>query len=315
MENLPVPTKPAAIMLEKSLPAMIKAYPSDNEAKRERFAQIAMTIANSVELKDCQDKSVVMAIYGCMKLGLVPDPSLGHVYIIPRWFKKLKCTLAQIQIGYRGYIELANRSQAIAETHSTIVYERDEFDEDLGTNRRVIHRPWYVKGESEPGEMRLAYVTWRDLRSGNVQHHVVTKNRIDRAREMSQSANSKFPQFSPWNKDEPAMWRKTAIIDASKMWPLTTEIADAVALDEQADLGRVQIIDAHQLPMPGDIDPETGDDPLLLDAEVEPTPTPEDPPGTDDPETSDASDATVEGVSDEEAEAIRQQEIAESQSD
>ena len=313
MENLPVPTKPAAIMLEKSLPEMLKAYPSDSEAKRERFAQIAMTIANSVELKDCQDKSVVMAIYGCMKLGLVPDPALGHVYIIPRWFKKMNCNLAQIQIGYRGYIELADRSKVIASTHGQVVYENDEFDEDLGTNRRITHRPWYVLDFDEPGEMRLAYVTWKDLRSGAIEHHVVTKQRIERAREMSQSANSKFPQFSPWNKDPASMWRKTAIIDASKMWPLTAEIADAVSLDEQADLGRVQVIDTPQIPMPGDIEPELKDDLLLLDAETTPTPEPSDDSQHDD--APEAADATGEGIGDEEAEAIRQQEIADSQSD
>lgn len=263
--NLPVAKTQAATMLAECLPAMIKAYPSDSEAKRERFAQIATTIANSSELSGCQPKSVMMSIYGCMKLGLVPDPSLGHVYILPQKIKGV--AYAQIRVGYRGYIELAGRSNVIAAVHAQVVYNGDEFDEDLGTERRIVHRPWYVSGpdDIEPGIMRLAYVTWRDLRSGTTEHHVVTRQRIKRAKDASQSSGS---SYSPWNKDEAAMWRKTAIIDASKMWPLTAEIADAVHMDEQADLGRVQIIDAPEMSLPGTIDEPDDETDALLDGEV-----------------------------------------------
>lgn len=221
--------RPAVELVENYKEKMLAALPSQIGA--DRFYSIALAVANSADLSECAPVSILMAIYGCARLGLTPDPALGHVYVLPR--KKR----AEVQVGYRGYMELAGRSRSIAAIHAEVVFTNDDFDEDKGTARKITHRPWYIVGATEPGEPRFAYVTWRDLRSDTMEHHVITASRVDRARKTSQSAGS---SYSPWNNDPIAMWKKTAVIDASKSWPLSPELAQAVAWDEQTERGEAQ---------------------------------------------------------------------------
>lgn len=230
------PKRDAVVLVENYKEKMLAALPTQIGA--ERFYSIALAVANSSDLSECSPASILMAIYGCARLGLTPDPALGHVYVLPR--KKR----AEVQVGYRGYMELAGRSRAIAAVHAEVVFSNDEFDEDKGSNRRITHRPWYIVGAVEAGEPRFAYVTWRDLRSDTIEHHVITSARVDRARKTSQSAGS---SYSPWNNDPIAMWKKTAVIDASKSWPLSPELAQAVAWDEQAERGEPQVLPADGL--------------------------------------------------------------------
>ncbi len=203
----------------------------------ERFWNIATSVAASPNLNGCSPVSIVMAVYGCAKLGLVPDPALGHVYIIPRKLKDAR--VAQVQIGYRGYIELAMRSRRIAAVHAEVVYANDRFEVCKGTNRHIVHTEWDMLGHSNAGDLRAAYVTWLDLTSNTVEFHRIGRARVDRAKKSSQTVGK---SFSPWKSDEPAMWRKTACIDASKLWPLTPELAMAVEFDRRADAGEPQVI-------------------------------------------------------------------------
>jgi len=69
------------------------------------------------------------------------------------------------------------------------------------------------------------------------------RDRIERAKEASKSTDS---EYSPWNTDPAAMWLKTGIVDASRFWPLSPEMAQAVQWDEQADRGERQTVETPQ---------------------------------------------------------------------
>jgi recombination protein RecT len=229
---------PIIEMLTMAKTSMLAALPSHID--RERFMQVCMGIAKQDNLRECTPKSFLLACYGCSRLGLIPDPVLGHVHIVPQRVNGV--TEAQIRVGYQGYIELAGRSRAIAAIHAEAVYANDEFDEIKGTERKIIHRPWYVLGASSAGDLRFAYVTWRDLRSNTIEHHVITQARVDAAKGKSASASGRRPEYSPWSTSPDAMWKKTAVLDARKVWPLTAEMSRAMGWDFEADRGERQSI-------------------------------------------------------------------------
>ncbi len=237
MTNLPVQTEAVKLLTDK-MGAVLAAYPDSNPQVRERFAQICIALANSYELKKCDPRSIVTAIYGCAALGLVPDKTLGHVYIIPRK-NKAGQVLATLMPGYRGYIELARRSGAIGYVDARVVYVNDEFDVRWGTDPGVVHHPWFVRGKDEPGEPWAAYCVAQLPGQSQYQFDVLTRTEIEAARNSSEGSNK---EWSPWVQHPAEMWRKTAVRRASKYWPLSPMLAQAVAWDEQADRGQRQQI-------------------------------------------------------------------------
>lgn len=253
-KNLPVPTNDGSRLLLKKLDRMMSALPTESELTRTRFAQISLAMANSGKLANCEPNSVVNSIYGCARLGLIPDPPLGQIYVVPRNIKGVPT--AQIIVGYRGYIELAHRSGEYAGISAEVVYQNDFLDVSYGTERVIKHTSWWLLDKDKSsGELWAAYATAHH-KTGYVQFRVMSRSDVLKHRKASESKDS---QYSPWVKWEEAMWRKTAVIDLSKYLRLSAEFNMAVRWEEQAERGEVQTIHGTDLepqrPMASDHDP------------------------------------------------------------
>lgn len=196
---------------------------------RERFLSVATSICRDPNLRECTPASILSSIYRIAKLGLDPDVLLREAYVVPRRQKGVNGKVACFQAGYAGLMKLARNTRQIAEIQPEVVFEGEVFSVRLGTERAIIHEPYYSLG-IEPGKVRLAYTTWTDLLSGRRMFHICTAARLNRARSAAQSDNV-------WTTDEIPMVKKTAIIDASKSWPMSAELAEAVNSDEAADRG------------------------------------------------------------------------------
>lgn len=203
----------------------------------ERAADILVTLARR-ELKDCSLNSVLLAALGVAKLGLNPDPQLGHVWIIPFRDGQTDTKVATVIIGYRGMIELGRRG-GLKSIRAERVYANDLFEYENGLSVHLRHVPWWMRGQAEPGPMRAAYVLASTNGLSSEYVTVLPVSELDKARERSKSAKA---GFSPWNTDTDAMRLKTAVRRASKLWPMTPELASAVALDERDEIGDPQDI-------------------------------------------------------------------------
>ena len=80
-------------------------------ANGQRFISsiISATITNPA-LQDCSNQSIVSAALLGESLKLSPSPQLGHYYLVPFNNKNTGGKVAQFQLGYKGYIQLAIRS-------------------------------------------------------------------------------------------------------------------------------------------------------------------------------------------------------------
>lgn len=70
---------------------------------------IVSAVNNNSSLAECTNDSIYSGALLGESLNLSPSPQLGHYYLVP--FKdKDKGKVAQFQLGYKGYLQLAIRS-------------------------------------------------------------------------------------------------------------------------------------------------------------------------------------------------------------
>lgn len=209
----------------------------------DRLARIALTEIRRVPtLAKCDQTSFLGAIMQCAQLGLEPGGALGHAYLLPFENRKKGITEVQFIVGYRGMIDLARRSGQILSIEARAVYEADKFHVSLGLNPDLIHEPnWDAK---ERGPLRFVYAVAK-LKDGGTQFEVMSRQDIERVR-----SQSKAGQAGPWVSHYEEMSKKTVIRRLFKYLPVSIELATAVTLDEQAEIGMPQ------------------DNPLTVDAET-----------------------------------------------
>ena len=72
--------------------------------------EIISAVSTNSQLAECENSSIVSAALLGQALKLSPSPQLGQYYIVPFNNSDRGCKVAQFQLGYKGYIQLAIRS-------------------------------------------------------------------------------------------------------------------------------------------------------------------------------------------------------------
>ena len=76
-----------------------------------RFISSIVSAAQATPaLQECTNPSILSAALLGEALNLSPSPQLGQFYMVPFDNRKKGCKEAQFQLGYKGYIQLAERS-------------------------------------------------------------------------------------------------------------------------------------------------------------------------------------------------------------
>lgn len=206
----------------------------------ERMIRIALTaMSKHPKLLQCTPESLVKAVIEASELGLEPSGVLGHAYLIPYGNKLSDGTWvheAQLQVGYRGFIELAGRSGQVESIYAEVVYDCDTFEYEQGLHPILRHVPDRSRGED--AKLDCAYAVAK-LRSGTIVSRVMLGADIAKHRRASKSANS---ADSPWKMWPEEMWRKTAIRALAKVLPLSPELSGAAAQDERVESGFIERI-------------------------------------------------------------------------
>ena len=120
--SAPAPQTPSNSLAQKAKPKFSVAIQSDayknlinntlNDPKRaSRFiANITSAVSVNPTLQECEASTILSAGLLGEALNLSPSPQLGQFYMVPYEDKKRGCKVAQFQLGYKGYIQLAIRS-------------------------------------------------------------------------------------------------------------------------------------------------------------------------------------------------------------
>ncbi len=173
----------------------------------------------------------------CSVLGLEPNTPLGHAYLIP--FKNKGIYECQLIIGYKGLIDLMNRSGVVSSVRSIPVFEGDEFEYELGLHADIKHRPSKLLDRGVDASKLTHVYPVVKLRESGVEPiwDVLNRAQIDARRKRSKASTD-----GPWVTDYIPMAMKTGIRQIATWVPSSSERAlplqQAVAYEEAHERGK-----------------------------------------------------------------------------
>lgn len=193
-----------------------------------QFITSVVSLVNTNEkLAEADRKSVLNACLIAASLNLPINQNLGYAYIIPYKDTKSGVTYAQYQMGYKGFIQLAMRSNQFQTLNVTDVRE----GEILGVNHLSgeIEFKWAIEGRE--GLKTVGFVAYLKLINGFEKSFYMTTEQL-------KQHGLKFSQtfkrgFGLWKDDFDSMAKKTTLkLLLSKYAPMNTEMAKAVESDQ-----------------------------------------------------------------------------------
>lgn len=194
--------------------------------KAPQFTTSLINVVNSnYKLKKADANSVIASALVAASLDLPVNPSLGYMYIIPYG------NTAQPQIGYKGYIQLAQRSGQYKHLNAIPVYE-GELKSWNPLTEEVEYEP---KQDRDTNEQPIGYLGYMELLNGFSKTVYWTHKQIDDHRkEFSESGGKDTPK-GVWKDHYDAMALKTVLRNLLTKWgPMTVDMQSA----DMADSGQ-----------------------------------------------------------------------------
>ena len=162
------------------------------------------------ELLECDRKTLLLACLRAANDGLMPDGREG-TFVVYR-DKKAGRKVAQWMPMFFGLLKKVRNTGELVSISANVVYERDQFDYELGDQERITHKP----AVGERGKPVAAYAI-AHLKGGGIEREVMTWHDILRIRQLG-AANG------PWSSWPDEMARKTVIRRLYKRLPSSTEM-------------------------------------------------------------------------------------------
>lgn len=226
-------------------------YLSDvlGERKGSFVNNLTALVANSAQLQECVPLTVMFAALKATALNLPLENSLGMAYCIPYRDNKKNITVAQFQIGYKGYKQLALRSGMF----SIIPNATDVKEGELKHRNRLTgecHFEFIDDDVERAKKKTIGYASYFRLLNGAESTYYMSVAEMEaHALRYSQTYRSKtdyIKKSSKWTTDFDDMAKKTVIkLNLSKNAPLSVEMQDAIRADQsvQYEANKYEYID------------------------------------------------------------------------
>lgn len=106
----------------------------DKQTAQRFIADVSTLVGLNPMLQDCEPSSIVSGALAVYTMGLSLSPSLGQSYLVP--YQTKYGNKAQLQVGYKGFIQMAQRSGQFLRLGVRVVHEgeyqgQDEFGDDM----------------------------------------------------------------------------------------------------------------------------------------------------------------------------------------
>jgi recombination protein RecT len=189
------------------------------------ISSIVSAVNANPQLKQCDPMSVISSAAIAASMGLPINSSLGLAHIVP--YKSKNGYVAQFQIGWKGFIQLALRSGKYKTINLTRVYEGEIVEHNKFTGEMEFN------SNRKASERVTGYLLYFKLINGFEKYFYMTTEELeDHAKKYSRSFQS---GRGVWSDDFEAMAMKTVCkLGLSKygMLSLDTEIHRAVESDQ-----------------------------------------------------------------------------------
>ncbi|MBS0948312.1 recombinase RecT [Levilactobacillus brevis] len=229
-----VSAKNASIKVLLESPTIQAKFQNVLKEKSSGFVSSVLNVVNTNGyLADAQPMSIMTSAMVAATLDLPIDPNLGYAYIVPfngknketgRWEKK-----AQLIIGYKGYIQLAQRSGQYHKLNVAPIPEGafiswDPLAEELKYD--------FTKQISDK---IVGYAGYFELLNGFTKTVYWTRDQVEAHRVANNKAKDKRALTGVWRDNYDAMATKTVLRSMLSHWGiLSIEMQNAVSKDEKA---------------------------------------------------------------------------------
>lgn len=186
------------------------------------ITSVMQVLASNSMLAGVNADSITGAVFTACAMNLPLNNNLGLAYIVP--FKGA----AQLQVGYKGFLQLAQRTGQIKSINAVAVYDTD-------TEETVLKRLTSLIPKKVTGNV-IGYTARLETITGFVAFVTMTIDEIkDHAFKYSQtykSAQNQGKNYSVWHQNFDAMAKKTVLKALMKYCPMSVELQTAIESDQ-----------------------------------------------------------------------------------
>jgi len=202
---------------------LIKNTLGDKKLAQQFVADISTVVGNNDRLQQCDAASIVSGGLTAYTLHLPMSPTLGYCYLIPYGNK------AQFQIGWKGLLQLAIRTEKYTAIGTNAVRE----SEYLGVDKRTREPLIEFKNAVDLDEKIVGYMAYFDMCNGFTKTWYMSTEEIEaHAKKYSKSYVS-GKGTNVWRDDFDGMAQKTVLKQLlSKYGLLSPEMQKAIQYDQ-----------------------------------------------------------------------------------
>lgn len=254
--------------------------------KATRFVTaISSAVATNPALQNCDAATIVSAGLLGETLNLSPSPQLGQYYLVPFNDRKNNRTTAQFQLGYRGMLQLAQRSGEYKRINAMAVKEGELLHYDPFNDEIELS---YIEDEEQRESLpTIGYFAMFEYHNGFRKVLYWSRAKMEaHAEKYSQGYRAK-KGYTFWEKDFDAMGVKTMLRQLISKWGvMSLEMqkayeADGGVVNQDGSIDYVDSVDAAPQPEPVPVTAE------VVQEAPQQDPMPDEPPAVDDDEFAD----------------------------
>lgn len=248
------------------------------EKGQQFITAIISAVSTNPQLAECDHSTILSAALVGQALNLSPSPQLGQYYMVPFNDNKRGCKVAQFQIGYKGYIQLAIRSGYYKKLNVLAIKEGelvkyDALNEDIEVK--------LIEDEEEREKApTIGYYAMFEYLNGFRKTLYWTKKHMEAHAEKYSMGYKAHKGYTFWEKDFDGMAYKTMLRQLISKWGIMSVDMQKAMESDMAEIkedGTYEYVD-NEYEVTEPIQEETQQEQQAVTENTEDNPTNEDDP-------------------------------------
>ena len=202
----------------------------DKDRATRFIASISSAVATNQALQECDAGTILSGALLGESLNLSPSPQLGQYYLVPFNDSKRGCKVAQFQLGYKGYIQLAIRSGQYKKLNVLAIkkgelIKYDPLNEEIEVN--------LIEDEEErENEETVGYYAMFEYTNGFRKSLYWSKSKMEKHALKYSTGYKAKKGYTYWEKDFDGMAYKTMLRQLISKWGIMSiDMQQAVEKD------------------------------------------------------------------------------------
>lgn len=229
-----------------------------DKKKTSAYGSALLNLASNRNLTSCSVESILDVGFQIVQAGLNPNPLFGQAYVVPFKIKGKNggsdFTVAQLNIGYKGWISLGYRNGWVF--RAVPVYKCDDFDIEFGGFEDIIHlKPDFDARDESNGDWvhknLVGVIVYAKDAKETIFTEFVSFKKLEKMRMKSQNQNNANKLDHIWLDWAEEMYKGKAIKSVVTRLPINDQIMEII---HEEDKGfKIETVEATPIQQPVDL--------------------------------------------------------------